>query len=168
MALLGNIFSLAGCAIMVLIGFVKKKERVISLQCFQFGFLAVGNLLLGAVSGFISGVVSVIRNLVFPRCRHPRVAQLLFIALQLVLTLLAGWDGPLSLLPFLAGVFFTLALSVQSDIRLKVYIIAAQILWAFYDWNYRNYVSFTFDILTILSNLSGILLLKRAAKEENN
>lgn len=165
MYLLGNVMALVGCTVMVLIGFVRKKERVIFLQCFQFGFLAVGNLLLGAVSGFISGVVSVVRNLVFPKCRNPLVAKIFFIGLQLVLTLVAGWDGPISLLPFAAGVLFTMALDVKSDTHLKICIIGAQALWAFYDWHYLNYVSFTFDVLTIVSNFLGILML-RMKKEQ--
>ena len=161
MLLLGNLVSMAGCLLMVAIGFVRKKERVIGLQCFQFAFLAAGNLILGAFSGFISGVVSILRNLIFPRVGGGLLWKLLFIAVQVALTFAAGWAGPISLLPLAAGILFTWFLDTRSDAQLKWVIITAQVLWAFYDAYYRNLVAFSFDILTILSNLMGIVMLKK-------
>lgn len=161
MFLLGNAMSLIGCVLMVAIGFVRRKDRVLSMQCVQFGFLAMGNLILGAVSGFISGMISILRNLIFPRVKGSVWLKLLFIGAQIVLTLAAGWAGPISLLPLGAGVLFTWFIDTRSDAQLKAVIIAAQVLWAFYDWHYRNFVAFTFDILTILSNIAGIVMLKR-------
>lgn len=161
MLFIGNLVSMAGCVLMVLIGFVRKKERVLALQCVQFGILGIANLILGATSGFISGVVSVARNLIFPRVKGGWRLKLLFIVLQAVLTLMAGWAGPISLLPLTAGILFTWFIDTRSDLQLKAVIIAAQLLWACYDLYYRNYVSFTFDILTILTNLIAILVMLR-------
>ena len=161
MLFFGNLVSMVGCVLMVLIGFVRKKERVIGLQCFQFAFLAAGNLILGAVSGFISGVVSILRNLIFPRVKGGIWLKLLFIAAQLILTLAAGWAGPISLLPLTAGILFTWFIDTKSDIQLKWVIIIAQVLWGVYDFYYRNFVAFTFDVLTILSNLAAIIIIKR-------
>jgi hypothetical protein len=153
---------MAGCILMVAIGFVRKKERVISLQCFQFGLLGLSNLILGATSGFISGLVSVARNLIFPRTKGGLLLKLLFINVQVLLTLLMGMDGLISLLPLLAGVLFTWFIDTKSDGQLKVVIICAQVLWAVYDAYYRNYVAFSFDLMTIVANVVGILLLAKA------
>jgi hypothetical protein len=157
----GNLVSMVGCILMVAIGFVRKKERVITLQCFQFGILGLSNLILGATSGFISGMVSVARNLIFPRVKGGLWLKLLFILIQVGLTLLVGVEGFISLLPLFAGVLFTWFMDARSDVQIKVVIIGAQILWAMHDLSYRNYVAFTFDLLTIASNAFGILLLKR-------
>ena len=161
MLLFGNLVSLAGCVLMVAIGFVRKKERVLTLQCFQFGLLGAANLILGATSGFVSGMVSIARNLIFPRVGGGLWLKLIFMNAQLVLTVLAGMDGPLSLLPLFAGVLFTWFIDVRSDVQLKAVIIGAQLLWAVYDLCYRNYVAFIFDILTICSNLLGLAMLVR-------
>ena len=161
MLFLGNLMSMIGCLLMVLIGFVRKKERVIMLQCFQFGFLGAGNLILGAFSGFISGVVSILRNLIFPRVQGGVRLKMLFIAIQAGLTFLAGWAGPISLLPLGAGILFTWFIDTKSDVQLKIAIIFAQLFWAVYDWHYRNYVAFAFDVLTVGSNLMGIMMLKK-------
>lgn len=94
MFLLDNLAALVGCVIMVAIGFIKKKERIVLAQCLQFGFLGLGNLLLGATAGFISGIVSVTRNLVFYKVKGTTGLKLIFIAAQIVLTLLT-WNGSL-------------------------------------------------------------------------
>lgn len=156
MLFLGNLVSMVGCVLMVLIGFVRKKERVLTLQCFQFGILGLGNLILGAYSGFISGMVSILRNLIFPRVGGGLWLKMLFIVAQVVLTLMAGWAGPISLLPLAAGILFTWFIDTKSDLQLKAVIIAAQVLWGCYDFYHCNFVAFTFDILTILSNLVAI------------
>jgi len=161
MLLLGNLVSMVGCVLMVAIGFVRKKERVITLQCFQFAFLAAGNLILGAFSGFISGVVSILRNLIFPRVKGGTWLKLVFIAVQIALTFAAGWAGPISWLPLLAGVLITWCIDTKSDALLTWAIILAQGMWGCYDFYYRNFVAFTFDVLTILSNLMGIYALKK-------
>ena len=90
MWLLGNVLSLIGCSLMVCIGFIRRKERVLACQCVQFGFLAAGNLILGAYSGAISGIVSILRNLVFTRRGGGTLLKLGFIAVQVMLTLASG------------------------------------------------------------------------------
>jgi hypothetical protein len=164
MLIFGNLVSMAGCILMVAIGFVRRKERVITLQCFQFGLLGLSNLILGATSGFISGMVSVARNLIFPRVRGGLWLKLLFVNVQVLLTILAGVDGPVSLLPLIAGVLFTWFMDARSDVQLKAVIIAAQILRAIHDFSYRNYVAFFFDLLTIGSNGFAIVLLARSGE----
>ena len=161
MIMLGNLMSLVGCSLMVLIGFVRRRERVLTLQCFQFGFLAASNLLLGATSGFISGVVSILRNLVFPRVGGSVWLKLVFIAIQAVMTLMAGWAGPVSLLPLAAGVLFTWFIDTRSAVQLKLAIVAAQVLWGIYDLYYGNYVAFFFDVMTIVTNLISVAQLSR-------
>ena len=161
MWLLGNVLSLIGCSLMVCIGFIRRKERVLACQCVQFGFLAAGNLILGAYSGGISGIVSILRNLVFTRRGGGTLLKLGFIAVQILLTLLAGWAGAISLLPLTAGILFTWFIDTRSDARLKLVIVATQVLWGIYDLHYHNYVAFTFDILTIGANGFSLIALLR-------
>lgn len=165
MLLIGNLISLLGCLLMVAIGFIRRKEHILMAQCAQFGFLALGNLALGAMAGYVSGVVSVTRNVVFSKVRGTVWLKLAFIAVQVVLTLWAGVETPVEWLPTLAAVVFTWFLDTDSAVRFKLSIMAGQALWVVYDLYYRNYVSFTFDILTILSNLAGIVLILKNKKD---
>ena len=61
---IGNAICLVGACLMVLTGLIKKKEHVLLTQCAQFGIMGVGNLVLGGVSGLISNLVSILRNVI--------------------------------------------------------------------------------------------------------
>jgi hypothetical protein len=161
MIILGNAVSMIGCMVMVLIGFLRKKEQILMAQCVQFGFLSAGNLILGGMTGFISGVVSIARNLVFAFTGGSLGWKIGFIILQTMLTFLPGWPGLLGCLPLISGVILTWFLDAKSDVQFKLAIIVAQVTWVIYDWSYRNYVAFAFDIFTILSNLSSMLMIYR-------
>jgi len=166
MIILGNAVAMIGCTLMVLVGFLRKKEQILTVQCFQFGFLAVGNLILGGVTGFISGMVSIVRNLVFARTGGSRNWKIAFIVIQAALTFLTGWPGLLGCLPLISGIILTWFIDTKSEKVFKIAIIAAQVTWVIYDWHYRNYVAFTFDIFTILSNLTGMLMIRRNAAKQ--
>ena len=161
MLILGNAVAMVGCVLMVLVGFLRKKEQILIVQCFQFGILGIGNLILGGMSGFISGVVSIVRNLVFARTGGSRNWKIAFIVIQTVLTFMTGWPGLIGCMPLISGIILTWFMDARSDLEFKIALIAAQVTWVIYDWHYRNYVAFTFDIFTILSNLWAIRMIRR-------
>lgn len=163
--LLGNAISLVGCLLMVAIGFVRKKERILGLQCVQFGIMCIGNLVLGAVSGAIAGIVGIVRNLVFTKTGGTLPLKLLFILIQLFLSFGALQTGWLEWLPLLSTVLFTCFLDVKSEVRLKLVLILAQLFWLVYDLYYCNYTAMTFDALTVASNLIGIFLILKKPHE---
>ena len=90
MIVLGNLISFAGCMLMVIIGFIKDKDKILLAQCGQFSIMSVGNLILGSVSGSISGVIAVIRIVVFKHSKVTVWLKIGFIALQFVLTAISG------------------------------------------------------------------------------
>lgn len=164
MLLLGNALSLVGCAMMVAIGLVKKKDKILLYQCIQFGFMGLGNLVLGAVSGTVANLVGIGRNLVFARTRGSGWLKVLFIVLQVGMTAL-GWNGQIiEVLPILATVLFVWFLDTKSDITFKGVNICCMVMWLVYDFCYGNYVAFTFDILTIVSSFIAIAGLMKQEK----
>lgn len=162
--ILGNVISFIGCALMVAIGFIKSKKVVLATQCVQFSIQAAANLILGAVSGAVCGVVGVARNLMITRVKHVAFWKTLFIVVQVGLSLLLDGFGLLIWLPIVSASIFTWFIDVKSPVRFKVVIIAAQSLWVMYDFCYQNYVALAFDVFTVLSNFVGIWLLCREEK----
>ena len=161
---IANFVSLIGCIMMVLTGFIKKKEHILLTQCFQFGFLGAGNLILGAYAGFVSGVISIIRNLAAARFPINTPMKLGFIAVQVLLSIGAVQKSPLEWLPIFSGFLFTWFIDAKSVTVLKIAIIAAQAMWLIYDFTYQNYVTMTCDLFTILSNLAGIWMVRKQVK----
>ena len=159
--LLGNLLSMVGCSLMVAIGFVRKKERILWLQCIQFGVLAAANVVLGAFTGAVSGIVGIVRNLVFTRVESSVPWKVFFLLIQAAMALRANPRGLLDWLPILSGSLFTWFIDLKSERGFKTMIIAAQSMWLVYDLYYSNYVSAAFDVFTMLSNLIGILMIRK-------
>ena len=165
LVVMANMVSMAGCVLMVVIGFMQKRRSILLPQCVQFAILASANLMLGAMTGFISGAIGIVRNLVFLKWENTRLLKIVFVVVQLVLSLSVGIHSFIDWFPIISTVLFTWFLDVKSEVRLKLVIIAAQSLWLVYDLVYLNYVTAAFDALTITSNFIGIVMIMRAAKK---
>ena len=157
--ILGNALSLVGCIMMVAIGFVKKKEKILHYQCVQFGFMAAGNLVLGGMSGTIANVVGIFRNLAFAKNKGGWGLKARFILIQLVISFVCWIPDVFELLPIVATVIFVLFLDTKSDVLFKAINILAMAMWVVYDFSNRNYVAFIFDILTIVSSAMAMVSL---------
>ena len=81
--------------------------------------------------------------------------KLLFILIQVAISLYVGIHGFIDWFPIFAAVLFTWCLDTKSEVRLKLVIITAQVMWFLYDYVYINYVGCVFDGLTIPSNTIG-------------
>ena len=157
--LFGNILSFAGCTLMVLVGLIKDKRRILYTQCIQFTLQGAANLILGGTSGFIANIVSIVRNLVFSKWKSSLWLKIGFIILQLLLALSTLAEGAISLLPIASTVLFTWFIDTKSEVKLKIVIISTQILWVVYDFIHLNYVAVCFDCFTMISNFIGILMI---------
>ena len=157
--LIGNLISGIGCLIMVGIGLLRKKSHILIAQCVQCGFLGLGNLVLGGVSGFICNMVTIVRNLVFVKNPITTRLKISFILLQLVLSIGSLSAGFIGWLPLIAAAVFTWYLDTQSAVKLKLVILFTQVLWLIYDLYYRNYVASAFDVMTMISNLIGLYMI---------
>ncbi len=161
--LIGNLFSLIGCTLMVLIGFIRKRKTILAVQCVQFSFQAVANLVLGGTSGFIANIISIVKNLVFFRGRQSLILKIVFMAVQIILSL-GHLNSLVQWLPIFSTAIFTWFLDTKNETILKGAIISAQVLWLIYDLVHLNYTGVLFDIFAIVSNAVGILMLKKANK----
>lgn len=175
-----NACSAIACIIMVAIGFLKKKDQIVIGQCFQLGFLGIGNFLFGAVSGGIGNMLGVIRNLILPKSKKPMMWKIIFIVVQIVLSIvffqstIASADparlGALKLIywiPVLYTIILTAVLDTKNVNVFRVAIIIAQSLFCFFDGFYGNWFAFLANILTVLSNGYSIYADAKAAKKAN-
>ena len=99
--LLGNLISFAGAFLMVVIGLIKRKEKVLAVQCVQFSLMGIGNLVLGGVTGALSNLISLVRNLICYKFGITIPLKLMFIAVQAGLSLWVNTQGLIGLLPVL-------------------------------------------------------------------
>lgn len=159
--LIGNITSFVGCMIMVCIGFLKRKKQILAAQCVQSLLMGMGHLVLGGIGGFVCSMLTIVRNLICVKRSLGLGLKLLFIGLQFVLTINTLGDGLISWLPIFATILFTMFMDTRSEVTLKAALMGTLAIWVVYDFHYRNYVTFVFDLLTICSNGIGIFMLKK-------
>ncbi len=164
--LLGNIVALIGAALMVSTGFLKTKKQILAAQCFQYGVLSASNAILGAFTGITANVIGIARNLFCMKREFTVPWKLAFIAAQLALLFAFNADGWLGLLPAAATCVYTWFLDLKDERKLKLVIILTVLCWAVYDFLFRNYVTFAFDLGTVVSNTVGIITLRKAEKPE--
>lgn len=164
--LLGNIVALIGAALMVSTGFLKTKKQILAAQCFQYGVLSASNAILGAFTGITANVIGIARNLFCMKREFTVPWKLAFIAAQLALLFAFNADGWLGLLPAAATCVYTWFLDLKDERKLKLVIILTVLCWAVYDFLFRNYVTFAFDLGTVVSNTVGIFTLRKAEKPE--
>ena len=142
--LVGNALSLIGAILMACIGLLKKRKQILTVQCVQFGIMGMANLVLGGITGTISAAVSIARNLVCAKRELTVPLKILFTLILVALSLYANTAGWLGVLPMLSTCIYTWLLEV---------------FWLVFDLSLCNYVSFAFDIVTIITNLIGIVTL---------
>lgn len=164
--IIGNVLGFIGSLLMVGIGFIHNKNYILIGQIVQFIIMGLGNLVLGGVSGFVSDIVGVLRNLYFLKQKSSKRAIIFFLALQIIVAsvfmVLLGFKWR-ELLPIFATGLFTLKIDTKKESELKIILNICQIMWLIYDIVIMNYATAVFDILTLCSNFVGMM---RALKKE--
>ena len=166
--IIGNAISLAGAALMVAVGFLKTRRSILLTQCTMFGLMGTANIILGGMTGAVSSLVSIIRNLFCLKGPLTARFKLFIIMIQILLSVRVNTLGWIGWLPIISACFYTWMIDVKDEIMLKTVLIIAQSMWLIYDLAIHNYVAFTFDIFTMLSNMCGIVSLKTNQKLRHN
>ena len=166
--IIGNAISFAGAMLMVATGFLKTRKSILLTQCTMFGLMGTANIILGGMTGAVSSLVSIIRNLFCLRGPLTVPFKLFIIMIKLLLSARVNTLGWIGWLPIISACFYTWMIDVKDEIKLKKVLIIAQSMWLIYDLAIQNYVAFTFDIFTILSNMYGIVSLKASHKIRHN
>ena len=158
--IIGNAVAFAGAVLMVGIGLIRTRRSILLTQCAMFGLMGAANIILGGMTGAVSSLVSILRNVLCLRGPLSVPVKLFVIAIQILLSVKVNSLGWIGWLPIISACFYTWMIDVKDELQLKTVLIIAQSLWLVYDLAISNYVAFIFDILTILSNLYGIFSLK--------
>ena len=162
--LLANAISLIGCVLMVVVGLIKKRENILVVQSAQFLILGIANLILGGVTAFISDLVSIGRNLFSLKRPLTTPVRLVFILIQILISVPFNRLGLVGWLPTVAAVSFTMFLDVGDEVVLKLAIIFGQSMWMIFDFLLQNYTSCAFDVFSIISACIGIWRARKASE----
>ena len=166
--LLGNIISFVGSVVMIYVGVLKSKKAILITQGIQCGIMAVSNIVLGGLSGCLTNLITVIRNVYCLKFNYNRPVKIVLIAVQIVLGIIFCKTNIMMWLPLLAGCLFTWCMDSDNIHVLKYIIILAQIMWLLYDFTISNYVGMAFDTAAVVSNFVGILRLRKSNDDSSD
>ena len=163
--IIANIISLVACTLMMLIGLIKEKKRILMAQCAQFTLMGVSHFLLGGNGGVIACTVSILRNLVFFKFKSSKWLKIGFIVLQLALSASTITLNPITWLPSLATAMFTWVVDTEDIIKFKRVMIITIVMWLIYDAVHLNFVSAAFDAFTIISTGYSMWQIKKGGEK---
>ena len=153
---LANLISLVGSLLMVSVGLIRSKKKLVAVQTVQFSIMGISNLMLGGVSGFISNIISIARNLFIFRWKLTAVWKAVFIAVQAAVSRAFNHEGLLCVIPVIAVASYTLVLDTENTVLLKGVILFDQAIWLVYDLLHMNYVAAFFDASSMVTAAVGI------------
>ena len=166
LALIGKIFSLLACILMVLIGYLKHKKTILWAQNLQFILFSISYACLGGMSAVVGNMVSLLRNLICLKWNLTLPLQMFFIALQGVITFFATENRWIDWLPFMAATFITITLSSRKDIVIKLGCIGSILCFGTYDFFLKNWPVFAFDCFSMITSLIGVYRITNDKKEK--
>ena len=161
---LGNGVFFLGAVILVLLGLIRTKKNILIAQILQEVFMGVGMLILGGIAGFIVDTISIFRNLVCIRWNYTLKWKLIFIGAQVGLYAAFGTEGLYGWLPVVAMCLFAWFLDSENVVLLKVLIAVMQLMWLVYDISIVNYVGMVVDVVSAVTNVVGIFLVRKKVK----
>ncbi len=118
--------------------------------------------LLGAISGAVSSMAAILRNIIFYKSgdKKPIVALIIYLVFICLLNI-PTYDGIISLLPTLMVITYTIAIYNKDIVKIKYAIIVAMSLEIIYDIHYYAYVGLVVSIIDIIVVIISLIKYKK-------
>ena len=158
--IIGNIIALIGSILMVYAGVVKDKKGILIVQSMQIGLLAISNLVLNGISGFIINTINFIRNIICYKDALSLKVKILLSIISIVLTIYFNNLGLIGYLPLINGLIYLWFMTMKDVIKFKILIIGSVVLWLIYDFTIQSYTASAFDLFTIIVSTISVIKLK--------
>ena len=138
----------------------RKRSRLMFLQMLASLLCALQLLLLGAYAGACMDVISFIRNLIFSASGNvlrikKSTWRIIFIGEMIVAGVLT-WTGIYELLAMLAACLSTIALSMESEKKIRLVSLLVGPCWIAYNLAYGSYSGILMECIALTSILIAI------------
>ena len=157
---IANIIDFFASMLQIYSGTVKDKAKILILQIFQIGMQGVSMLLLGAIPGAISNVLSCIRNYLCYKNIFTWPIKIVLIVLSAILTVLFNNQGLLGYLPFVVCTVYVLFMDIKDPFKFKVLVTLTFVPWVFYYLVIKSYTGAFFAFTTIVTNVWTLYKMK--------
>ena len=162
---IANIIDFAASMIQIYSGTIKEKGKILVFQIVQLGIQTISMLLLGAVPGAISNVLSCVRNYLCYKNIFTWPIKIVLIILSLVLTVLFNNQGLLGYLPFAVCTIYVLFMDIKDPIKFKLLVTLTFVPWVFYFFIIKSYTGAFFAATTVITNVWTLIQMIKSKEE---
>ena len=161
---IANIIDFLASMVQIYTGAVKDKAKILLLQILQLGMQTVSMLLLGAIPGAISNVLSCIRNYLCYKDVFTWPVKIVLIVISFVLTVVFNNQGLLGYLPFAVCTVYVLLMDMKDEIKFKLLVTLTFVPWVVYYLVIKSYTGALFAAITIVTSFWTLYKMVKAKK----
>lgn len=130
---LAQLIGLIGLIILLLSFQRNSRKDLLKYQIMSSSFFSVQYLILGAMSGFVMNITMCIRNLIFSKYENVPKKYITIVVIIMTLLSLLSYDGPMSLLPCIGSIMYTISLA-KSNLKItRIINVLTCTLYIIYD-----------------------------------
>lgn len=149
----------------------KDKKNIMILVTMTSVFYGIEYLLLGAFSGTVTNIVSIIRNIWFyedlKRNKKSSVMSFVVLSLLLVLCGIVFYDNIFSIIPIIATLAFTYSVWQDSNKVYRYLAVPTSIMWIVYNVICGSILGTLAESSMIVFEIIGIIHLHKDSVSEN-
>ncbi len=163
--LLANMIDFTASIVQIYTGTVKEKTKILKLQILQLGIQTVSMLLLGAIPGAISNILSCIRNYLCYKNIFTWPVKIILIGISFVLTYAFNNQGLLGYLPFIVCTVYVLFMDIKDPFKFKLLVTLTFVPWVFYFFIIQSYTGAIFAAITVVTNFNTLFKMRTTGTE---
>lgn len=165
--IIGNLVAFIASLILVYVGYIKDKKKILYMQTIQIGLFVVSNLILGGIAGAIINAISCIRNILCYKDKLGIKEKVIITILSAIFTVQFNNIGLFGYLPLVSTILYLWTMNTKDIIKFKKILIITLVLWFIYDATIKSYTSVIFDLASIVANYVSIKQI-RVKKSKSN
>lgn len=164
--IIANLFGLISALILIYMGSIKEKNKVLKFQIVQSTFGASCDLILGGYSSVIIGILNIIRNILVTKKLFNKIYMFILLVLATISITYFNKLGLIGLIPLANFIFYTIFIDTKDNIIFKYVFIISMITWVIYDFIIKAYSSSIFDLFTVITAIYTLIKMKKETYEE--
>lgn len=153
--IIGNVISLIGCIMFFISCRLKKQKHICALQSIECLVTGTATLVLGGIVGALTTYIASIRNILGIWKMNGKLCTIMCLIAISILTIW-NYNSLWDLLPLLATITYTIALSFKSAKITKIGVIPNSSIWFVYCLHIGSYVNCIFNIINIVFAIKDI------------
>ena len=162
---IANVIDFIASMVQIYSGTVKDKGKLLLWQIVQLGMQTVSMILLGAIPGAISNVLSCIRNYLCYKNIFTWPIKITLIVLSFILTVAFNNQGILGYLPFVVCTIYVLLMDMKDPVKFKLLVTLTFVPWVFYFLIIKSYTGAFFAAMSVATSFGTWIKMRRGEVE---